>query len=290
MARPAAQSSTSPAGWPAPGAADEQTIRAFGEQWSHYTQNDGYYGSQELFADVVSPLLTPADFAGARVADIGSGTGRIVAMLLGAGAAHVIAVEPSAAFAALERNTRDVRERVSLLHDTGDRLPPGLALDCVVSIGVLHHIPDPVPVLRAAFDALKPGGRLLVWVYATEGNERYLAATRPLRALTTRLPHGLVAGISHILAAIATIYVTAASRLALPATDYLRRVFARLPYRHRHLVVYDQLRPRHTKHYAERELERLLSGCGYTSIRLFHRHGYSWTAIATRPDSPVAPS
>src|SRR4051812_36712190 len=32
-------------------AKSDETIRAFGEQWSHYTQNDGYYGSLELFAD-----------------------------------------------------------------------------------------------------------------------------------------------------------------------------------------------------------------------------------------------
>jgi predicted RNA methylase len=39
--------------------------------------------------------------AGRQVADIGSGTGRIVAMLLAAGAARVTAIEPSRAFEVL---------------------------------------------------------------------------------------------------------------------------------------------------------------------------------------------
>jgi SAM-dependent methyltransferase len=270
-----------------PGAAarrtGERTVAAFGEQWSHYTQNDGYYGSLELFADVIAPLLTPADFTGARVADIGSGTGRIVGMLLAAGAAHVTAVEPSRAFAVLSRNTADIRDRVTVLNVTGDRLPPGLELDYVVSLGVLHHIPEPAPVVRAALAALRPGGRILLWVYAHEGNERYLAWTTPLRALTTRMPHLAVAGVSHLLASATTAFLAAKAAVRPGGSGYLDRVFARLPYRDRHLVVYDQLRPRHTKHYTAHELEELLSSCGYAEIHLSHRHGYSWTAVATKP-------
>jgi len=56
-------------------AVEDRTIRDFGEQWTHYGDSDGFYGSPELFADIVSPFLTPADFAGRRVAEIGSGTG-----------------------------------------------------------------------------------------------------------------------------------------------------------------------------------------------------------------------
>ena len=69
-----------------------KTIADFGEQWTRYRDNDGFYGSQNLFEDIVSPLLAAKAVAGKRVADIGSGTGRIVRMLLEAGAAHVTAV------------------------------------------------------------------------------------------------------------------------------------------------------------------------------------------------------
>ena len=34
-----------------------KTVRDFGVQWTHHPSNDGFYGSKELFADIVEPLL-----------------------------------------------------------------------------------------------------------------------------------------------------------------------------------------------------------------------------------------
>jgi hypothetical protein len=78
---------------------DQRTITDFGEQWTRYTDNSGYYGSLVHFTDICEPLLSIDDVRGSTVADIGSGTGRIVDMLLDAGAAHVTALEPSESFA-----------------------------------------------------------------------------------------------------------------------------------------------------------------------------------------------
>jgi len=85
-----------------------------------------------------------------------------------------------------------------MLNVTGELLPPSGDLDPVVSIGVLHHIPDPAPVVRAAFHALKPGGTMLAWLYGREGNEAYLAVAEPLRIVTRRMPHALLAGSSGV--------------------------------------------------------------------------------------------
>ncbi len=74
----------------------QQTIADFGEQWTAYRDNDGYYGSVEIRAKGSGPLF-PRGRGGAPVMEIGSGTGRIARILLAAGAAHVVAVEPSAA-------------------------------------------------------------------------------------------------------------------------------------------------------------------------------------------------
>ncbi len=71
-------------------------------------------------------------------------------------------------------------------------------MDFVLSIGVLHHIPDPAPVFPRRVFALRPGGRMAVWLYGREGNAAYLAAVRPLRAITRRLPHPVLAGIVRV--------------------------------------------------------------------------------------------
>ena len=36
---------------------DRQTITDFGDQWTRYTDNSGYYGSLGLFTDICAPLL-----------------------------------------------------------------------------------------------------------------------------------------------------------------------------------------------------------------------------------------
>ena len=69
----------------------DRTIEDFGEQWLKYFDNKGYYGSLELFSDILFPFLKPVELKDRMVAEIGSGTGRIVNMLLEAGAKHIIA-------------------------------------------------------------------------------------------------------------------------------------------------------------------------------------------------------
>ena len=73
---------------------ETQTIRDFGGQWTRYRDNEGYYGSLALLRDVFGPVFDSRELVGCRVAEIGSGTGRIVNMLIESGASHVTAIEP----------------------------------------------------------------------------------------------------------------------------------------------------------------------------------------------------
>lgn len=269
---------------------DERTIADFGRQWTAYTANTGYYGSRDCLADIFGPLLDVAAVAGRRTADIGSGTGRIVNMLLDAGAASVLAVEPSDAFDVLRRNTAARADRVELLRATGDAIPPRGDLDLVVSVGVLHHIVDPAPVVRGAHDALRPGGTLVVWLYGREGNELYLRVFGALRAVTARLPHPLLAALSALLAGAASVYAALCRRLPLPMRGYMQNHFARLDPAQRRLTVYDQLNPAYARYYRAAEARALLADNGFTDVRLYHRHGYSWTVVGRRPaaDPPAS--
>jgi SAM-dependent methyltransferase len=262
---------------------DDRTIVDFGEQWTHFTDNEGYYGSTALLSDLLGPLADPSDFAGARIADIGSGTGRIVRMLCASGAAHVLAVEPSAAIEPLRRNTADLGERVSHLHAPGDQLPRGADLDFVVSFGVLHHIPDPDPVMRAAWGALRPGGRFIGWLYGREGNLLYLSVAEPLRAVTRRLPHPILLAFSKLLTPPLGAYAELCRWLPLPMRHYMRSHIARLSKPVRTLTIYDQLNPQYAMYYSEAEARDLLDRNGFVDVRLHHRHGYSWTVSGRRP-------
>jgi hypothetical protein len=263
-----------------------QTIEDFGEQWTHFRDNPGYHGSLELLADVIHPLLSLADFQGARVAEIGSGTGRIVRMLHQAGADQIIALEPSAAMAVMKENTADIAAEVEYLTVTGDQLPPSGDLDLVIAIGVLHHIPDPQPVVRAARAALRPGGRFLIWVYGTEGNELYLSLFGPIRRLTTRLPHRALLLVSRALyyplAGYMWLCQKAPPSAPLAMRSYVIDHLSRLTPGKVVETIYDQLNPHEARYYTRGDAEALLRDGGFRDVRSHHRHGYSWTVIGTR--------
>ena len=266
----------------------QKTIDDFSEQWTRYTENDGYYASVDLFRDICGPLVEPEELRGAHIGDIGSGTGRIVGMLLAAGAARVVAVEPSDAFDVLKANTAEDADKIEYIRGRGENIPAGRNLDLVVSIGVLHHISDPAPVVRAAFDALRPGGRLLVWLYGREGNETYLRFVEPLRRITTRLPQPALAGISHLLNIALGVYIPLCRVLPLPLRGYMRNVIGRFSRSKRFLAIYDQLNPAVARYYGRAEAEALLASAGFVDVRLHHRHGYSWTVIGEKPRAPRA--
>lgn len=261
----------------------DRTIRDFGEQWSHYGEGGGFYGSVELLQDVFGPLVALDELAGARVADIGSGTGRVVRMLVDAGAEHVIAIEPSAGVEILRENTRDIASQVEIVHGPGDDVPAGRDLDFAVSIGVIQFIRDPLPTLKAAREALRPGGKLVIWVYGREGNRLYVAFVTALRTVTTRLPHFALAALCVVLTLFVDAYIFACRWLPLPMRDYMLHTLSRVSRDKRKLTIYDQLNPTYARYYRGEEVREMLEQAGFRDVRLHHRRGYSWTALGVRP-------
>lgn len=265
--------------------AGAETIERFGRQWQAFQQSAGYFGSPDLLADVLDPLVRLDEIRGRRVVEIGSGSGRIVNMLLAAGAGHVTAVEPAGeAFAVLQRNVAHAGDRVSCLNLPGDRLPSDPPFELAMSIGVLHHIPDPDPVVKAVHAALPVGGRFVIWVYGHEGNEWYLRLAEPLRRVTVRLPHWALTACSAGLLGPLWLYMAACRVAPLPLRGYLRNHFGRLSPKNQLLTIYDQLNPTYAKYYRRDEVTALLERNGFADVRVHHRHGYSWTAVGTKTD------
>jgi len=205
-----------------------------------------------------------------------------VNMILKSGAKRVIAVEPSQAFEVLRRNILEP-EKVTCLQVTGDKLPHDVSLDYVFSIGVLHHIPDPQPVVEAVFRALRPGGHFLIWLYGKEGNKPYLMFLLPLRAVAKHLPHFVLAALVWFLYYPLLLYTRLCHLLALPLKHYFSSIFEKMSPEKRRLIIYDQLNPSYAKYYTRNEAEKLLLDANFENVRVHHRHGYSWTVIGTKP-------
>lgn len=260
---------------------DAKVIRDFGEQWNRFTEYSGHFASPNLLADMMGPLMALDDLKGAKVAEIGSGSGRIVNMLVEAGASKVLALEPSDAVRTLAKNAKPFGERVEVVQATGDRLPAG-NFDYVFCIGVLQHVSEPLPVLRAARKALKPGGKYFMWLYAKEGTERYRAIVMPLRSVTKRLPAPVMTGLSWSLMVALTGYIQLC-RLSskLPLSKYATEVMGKVSAEARTITIYDQLNPTWVRYYSKSEVEKLMTDAGFTDVKTYHRHGYSWSVIGT---------
>lgn len=261
-----------------------RTIEDFGEQWQHYSDTSGFWASKDLLKDITMPLLDPAEIAGKTVVEVGSGSGRVVNMLMGFEPARVHALEPSdQGFESLKANTAQHAGRIEYLHCLGDQLPAGLDLDFAFSIGVIQFIPQPDSTIRAMFNALKPGGRCVIWLYSVEGNEAYLRFALPLRAVTTRLPHALLAGVCGLLNLALDVYIPLSRALPLPMRDYMSGHLGKMGREKRYLTIYDQLNPTYAKYYTRQEAIDLLARNGFSDVQVHHRHGYSWTIVGTKP-------
>lgn len=263
----------------------ERTIQDLGSQWGKFDKNyqDSYLGSTDHLADTVGPLLDLEELKGKRVADIGSGTGRTVDMLLDAGAESVIAAEPSTAFEALQANTEMREDRIEYVHGVAEAIPARRDLDYVFSIGVLHHIENPAAAVRAAYEALKPGGEFIVWLYGREGNRLYLTLVAPLRWLGPRCPDSLLSIVTAILDYCLDPYILLAKWVPMPMRDYLLNVYCKLSRKQRRINLFDQLNPTYAKYYNKDEAHPLLAKGGFVQIELSHRFGYSWAVIGRKP-------
>lgn len=263
---------------------DSRTIEDFGKQWTAFTDNEGYYGSVELLRDITGPYLDLSELQGKNVADIGSGTGRIVNMLLDSGVARVTAVEPSDAFHVLKLNTQSRSAKVRYLHATGDALEPTGDLDYVFSIGVLHHIENPMPTLNAMRGALKTGGIVITWLYGYEGNERYVKLASILRKVTIICPDYLLKALCYVFDFMLDGYILGCRIVSLPMRDYFANVYGKVSRSKRRLILFDQLNPSYAKYYTEQEARDLLEKAGFSDVKTYHRHGYSWTVSGIKSD------
>jgi SAM-dependent methyltransferase len=121
-----------------------------------YEQNHAFVW--QLSADLIQ-WLNPQ--AGERILDLGCGTGQLTAQIAATGAAtcgidHSVeminqarANYPDLAFAVADARTFQVESQVESQYDA------------VFSNAVLHWVLEPDPVIRAVYQALKPGGRFV---------------------------------------------------------------------------------------------------------------------------------
>jgi 2-polyprenyl-3-methyl-5-hydroxy-6-metoxy-1,4-benzoquinol methylase len=152
------------------------------------------------FADYLRPH-TAEGLAGKEILDVGTGSGRHSLHAARAGA-RVVAVDLGASIDVARRN---LPAAVLTVQADAEDLPFATeSFDLVMSIGVLHHLPDPNRALRSIARFARVGGHVhvyLYWVPEPRWHRRTLTAVSAARRVTTQLPHRALHALCYPLAA-----------------------------------------------------------------------------------------
>ena len=262
----------------------QQTIHDFGSQWQiHGELRNTYWTSDSMFRDHFGEFFDPKILEGKRVCDIGSGSGRILEMILRYQPGELVGIEPSSNADVLKKRYED-SEIIQILKAEGENFET-TNFDYIFSLGVIHHINRPLEVLENAFNHLKPGGMLLFWVYGYENNRLYVLLQKCLRLLTKELNDTFLDKISLAFSFAVDLYFLTSKTFffsKLPLTMYIKEVFNPCSRQEKKYIVFDQLNPAYAKYYRLEELEELMSKFKFTNVKYYHRHRYSWTLICTK--------
>jgi hypothetical protein len=123
------------------------------------------------------------------------------------------------------------------------------------------------------WSCVAPGGDLVLWCYAKDGNRLLLPVIQSLRMLGSKLPIGMSRGLAQGI----TVAAWPAIRLLPWRTDYYRRLKT-LSFRNVESIIFDQMLPRIAHYWTRDEMERLLAPLASGVTRLEFVQGNSWAA------------
>ena len=149
------------------------------------------------------------------------------------------------------------------------------------SIGVIHHLERPVRALEVIVRAVKPGGRVLIWVYGRENNRWLVSVLGPLRrVLFSRLP----IGVTHHLSLYPAMLIWLLVRLGIRPIEYFRLI-GKFNFAHLRAIVFDQMLPRIAHYWPRETVARMMADAGLVDVSLAWVNQMFWSAIGTRPIS-----
>lgn len=229
--------------------------------------------------------LEKKDWEGMEFLDVGCGIGRNSYWPFTYGARSGLSVDiDERTLSAARRNLGDfngaaVENRSAYEIGESDRF------DIAFSIGVIHHLENPDQAVAEMVKAVKPGGKVLVWLYGYENNEWLIRYFNPARKfLFSKMPLPIVYGLSFPATALLWFYL----KLGFGRTEYMQMIRS-FSFRHLRAIVYDHMIPIIALYYKKEEAVRLLEDAGLVNVEVHWVNEMSWTVIGQKPEHEPEP-
>lgn len=245
-------------------------------QWTLLQDNELF-----LFKDWILPN-TLEDFRGKEVLECGCGGGQHT-MFVSEYAKLVTAVDLNTTDIAMKRN--EGRTNINFIEADIASMDLGKQFDIVFSIGVVHHTDDPDKTMENLARHVKPGGRLIVWVYSEEGNELVRNLVEPARkAFLMNMNRGSLLTLSKIITAMMYLPVYTLYLLpfrSLPFYEYFGN-FRKLSFERNTLNVFDKLNAPQVDFISRERAGRWFDPSQFRDISIRPYKGVSWSASGTK--------
>jgi SAM-dependent methyltransferase len=234
-----------------------------------------------LFRDWIFPE-TLESFAGKDVLECGCGSGQ-----------HTSFVTPYArSVTAVDLNTAEIARRrnegagnVEFVEADIAEMSLGRQFDLVFSVGVVHHTDDPDRTVDNLTRHVRPGGKLILWVYSEEGNWLVRHGVEPIRkALLRRMARRKLLRLSKLVTALMYVPIYSLYLLPLrflPFYEYFGN-FRRMSFQRNAANVFDKLNAPQTQFISHGRVRSWFPPEIFSEVHTSPYKGVSWRASGTR--------
>jgi glycosyltransferase involved in cell wall biosynthesis/SAM-dependent methyltransferase/uncharacterized protein YbaR (Trm112 family) len=256
----------------------ELTAESFAYEWTHFGKLRAEW--RKNFLDYMRPH--PAEFFRDKLLlDVGAGSGRHSAQAAALGA-EVVAIDLGRS---IDVSRRNLPQAVLTVQADAERLPfAPESFDFVMSIGVLHHLPDTQAALKWLVPFVKPGGWLhvyLYWVPRLSWHRAVLRLVAAVRRVTVRMPFWLLRQLCYPLSAMLWVGVVLPYRAlrAYPQTAGLARLLPLKTYADYPFTVlvndqFDRFSAPIEQRFSRAQVQVMLERAGLEQVTTLPNHGW----------------
>ena len=249
----------------------------FGYEWGTYDEVLPIY--EEQFRRW-TPHFTPDDWKGKSFVDVGCGMGRNTYWPMSYGATSSLSIDIDERSLEAAKRTLSQFESSQVRRGSAYDIGEVDQFDIAFSIGVIHHIEKPEQALIEMAKAVKPGGKVAIWVYGLENNRWIVIFLDPLRkALFSCLPVSFV----HFLSIFPTALLWVVLKFGFGRTEYTKLI-RDFTFPHLRSIVFDQMLPKIANYWPKDKVRSLMEEAGLVDVDLTWVNEMSWAAVGTKPN------